>query len=105
MADWIAVHPQGVLLTVWLQPRASRNEIGADHSGALKIKITAPPVDNAANVALEKFLADCLRCPRSAVRIVQGHTARRKAVLITGMSTQAVTAAIAGHQASLRKKL
>jgi uncharacterized protein (TIGR00251 family) len=55
-------------------------------SGRLKIRLTAPPVDGAANEALEKFLAVVLSVPRSHIEIVSGHTSRDKSVRITGMS-------------------
>ena len=53
----------GTLLSVKLQPRASRNEIGEPLGDELKIKVTAPPVDSAANQALIEFLAETLKCP------------------------------------------
>jgi hypothetical protein len=51
----------------------------------LRIKVTAPPVDAAANEALLRLLADYLDCPRSAVQLVRGHTSRHKTVLISGL--------------------
>ena len=66
----------GVLLSIKLQPRASRNEIGEPLGEELKIKVTAPPVDSAANEALIKLLAEKLDCPRSKVELIRGRTAR-----------------------------
>ena len=54
-------------MSVKLQPRASKNEIGGPLGDELKIKVTAPPVDAAANEALVKFLAEKLDCPRGLV--------------------------------------
>ena len=51
----------------------------------LKIKITAPPVDSAANEALVQFLAAKLDCSKGAVRLVRGQTSRHKIVAITGL--------------------
>jgi uncharacterized protein (TIGR00251 family) len=65
-----------VTLSVRIQPRASKNEIVALAGGGLKIRLTAPPVDGAANEALVKFLADTLSIPKSHVEIVSGHTSR-----------------------------
>ena len=65
-----------------IQPRASRNEIGAVIGDELKIKVTSPPVDNAANEALVKFLADTFGCARGAVQIIRGQTSRHKQVLL-----------------------
>jgi len=75
----------GTLLAVKLQPRASKNEIGAPLGHELKIKVTAPPVDSAANEALLKFLADKLECPRGRVNLLRGHTSRHKTILLRGL--------------------
>ena len=75
-----------VTLSIRIQPRASKNEIVAREGGALKIRITAPPVDGAANEALIRFLADTLSVPKSQVEIVSGHTSRDKVVRIHGVN-------------------
>jgi uncharacterized protein len=75
-----------VALSVRIQPRASKNEIVTMASGGLKIRLTAPPVDGAANEALVKFLAAVLSIPKSRVEIVSGHTSREKIVRISGIS-------------------
>jgi uncharacterized protein len=72
--------PGGVLLSVKLQPRASKNEIGAPLGDELKIKVTAPPVDAAANQTLIELLAEKLGCSRSRVELVRGRTSRHKTV-------------------------
>ena len=74
-----------ITLTIRIQPRASKNEIVTMVSGGLKIRLTAPPVDGAANEALLKFLADTLSIPKSRVEIVSGHTSREKIVRISGI--------------------
>ena len=58
----------------------------------LKIKVTAPPVDSAANEAVIRLLADVLDCPRSSVQLLRGQTSRHKQVLIQGVSAEAVLA-------------
>ncbi len=73
-------------LSIRIQPRASKNEIVRREGGGLKIRLTAPPVDGAANEALIRFLADTLSVPKSQVEIVSGHTAREKIVRINGLS-------------------
>jgi uncharacterized protein (TIGR00251 family) len=75
-----------VTLSIRIQPRASKNEIITTAGGRLKIRLTAPPVDGAANEALVKFLADTLSIPKSHVEIVSGHTSREKIVRITGIN-------------------
>ena len=78
------IHQQGkdLLLDCFLQPRASRNEIIGEHDGALRIRVTAPPVDGKANQALLKFLADEFAVPLRQVRIESGRASRRKRVRI-----------------------
>ena len=75
-----------VSLSIRIQPRASKNEIITMESGGLKIRLTAPPVDGAANEALVKFLAATLSISRSHIEIVSGHTSREKVVRISGIS-------------------
>jgi len=75
-------HPEGLLIEVQVQPRASDNAFAGVHDNALKIRLTAPPVDDAANKALIQLLAKKLKCPKSSVRIVAGHTGRRKRLLV-----------------------
>jgi hypothetical protein len=89
-ADFLTPRPDGVLLAVKLQPRASKNEIGAPLGGELKIKVTAPPVDAAANQALIELLAEKLGCARGAVRIIRGHTSRHKTIWLAGLSAAEV---------------
>jgi uncharacterized protein (TIGR00251 family) len=76
------------VLSVRIQPRASRNGIVLMESGGIKIRLTAPPVDGAANEALVRFLADTLSVPRYQVEIVTGHTSRDKIVRVTGMEQE-----------------
>jgi uncharacterized protein (TIGR00251 family) len=79
-----------VSLAVRIQPRASKNEITRMDDGRLKIRLTAPPVDGAANEALVTFLADRFRVGRSQVEIVSGHKGREKVIRITGIGGDAV---------------
>jgi uncharacterized protein len=87
---FLRVQADGVLLSVKLQPRASANEIGEALGNELRIKVTAPPVDAAANEALVKLLARQLDCPRNRVELVRGHTSRHKIVKLYGLSPEAV---------------
>jgi uncharacterized protein (TIGR00251 family) len=77
-------------LSVKIQPRASKNEIIRMEGRGLKIRLTAPPVDGAANEALVRFLADTLHVSKSQVEIVSGHTAREKIIRIDGLSSEDV---------------
>jgi len=73
-------------LSVRIQPRSSKNGVTRMEDGSLKIRLTAPPVDGAANEALVKFLSEALSISKSQVEIVTGHTSREKRVKISGMS-------------------
>jgi uncharacterized protein len=90
MPAFLRVQADGVLLSVKLQPRASANEIGDALGNELRIKVTAPPVDAAANEALVKLLAQQLDCPRNRVEILRGHTSRHKALKLYGFTAEDV---------------
>ena len=90
MPAFLRVQADGVLLSVKLQPRASANEIGEALGNKLRIKVTAPPVDAAANEALVKLLAQHLDCPRNRVELVRGHTSRHKTVKLYGIAPEEV---------------
>lgn len=81
-----------VLVPVRVQPRASRNAVLGEHDGAVKIALTAPPVDGEANAALVAFLAKHLGVARRDVEIVQGATGRSKLVAVRGTTADAVRA-------------
>ena len=74
--------PDGLIFKIRVQPRSSRNQVAGLYGDALKINLTAPPVDNAANKACEAFLSDLLSVPKSSVSIVSGHTGRNKQVMV-----------------------
>ena len=84
----------GVLLSVKLQPRAGKNEIGGRVGEELKIKVAAPPVDSAANEALVKLLAEKLDCPRSRVELLRGQTSRHKCLKLHGFDLAQVLSKI-----------
>jgi uncharacterized protein (TIGR00251 family) len=80
----------GVTFAVRVVPRASRNEIVGIHGDALKVRLTAPPVEGRANEALVAFLAQRLGVRKSQVEIVAGTTSRRKMIRVTGLLLQEV---------------
>ncbi len=94
LPTYLTVQPDGVTLAIKLQPRASKNQIGEPLGAELRIKVTAPPVDAAANEALIRLLADTLDCPRSKVELIYGHTSRHKTVKVFGLSAVEVMANI-----------
>lgn len=75
----------GIVFRVRLVPRARRDELAGVLNGALKIRLTAPPVEGRANEACVRFLARFLGVPRASVFIVTGHTAREKLIRVEGM--------------------
>ena len=85
----------GTLLSVKLQPRASANEICAPLGDELKIKVTAPPVDAAANQALIELLAETLSCSRGKVELIRGQTSRHKTILLHGFTAEFVSQKLA----------
>lgn len=80
----------GVVFAVRVTPRASRDAIEGEYQGALKVRVTAPPVDDRANEALRRLLAEHLKLPLSAVRILSGEKSRNKRVQISGINRQQV---------------
>ena len=75
-------NPRGVVFKVLVQPRSSKNMLSGLHDDALKVKLTAPPVNNAANRMSIAILAKALGIPKSSLEIISGHTGRNKRVLL-----------------------
>ncbi len=79
-----------VHFSVRVQPRASRNAIGGEWQGALKVHLMAPPVDDRANDALRRLLAEYLEIPVAAVRILSGERSRTKHLEVWGASAERI---------------
>jgi len=79
-----------VRFDVRVQPRASRSEIVGEYNGAIKIRLSAPPVDGAANDALVDLLAGELSVARRNVTIVSGTSSRSKTVEVAGIDVASV---------------
>ncbi|MGH7256128.1 MAG: DUF167 domain-containing protein [Nitrospirales bacterium] len=88
--------PEGAILTVHVQPNASKTEFAGLHGDALKIRVAAPPVEGAANERLRAFLADRLGLPTRSVHIASGGSSRRKRILLRGMTPDQVRALVEG---------
>ena len=94
-------HPEGLVLNARVQPKASKNAMRGVHGEALKIALTAPPVEGAANKALIAFVAKILGIPKASIEILSGQTSRNKRLLLRiepGPHS-------AAHRQALRKKL
>jgi len=83
------------IFPVRVQPRASKDEIAGEVSGALKVRLRAPAVEDRANEALVEFLAQLLKTPKSAVRILSGDRSRTKRIEIRGVTVQQIQALLA----------
>ena len=90
---WARPDCDAVILSIHVQPGASRSEAVGEHGDALKIRLAAPPVDGKANAALLAFLASALEVPRSQVELIGGKASRHKRVRVYGKSPEAVEAA------------
>lgn len=90
----------GAALAVRITPRASRNEISEILSdGTVKIRLTAPPVEGKANLALVDFLSDIIGVPPSQIEIVAGATGRDKLVSVLDMDAETLHKRILQHLA------
>jgi uncharacterized protein (TIGR00251 family) len=81
---------EGVLIRVRVQPRAPRNEVTGRYGNAVRIRLSAAPVNGSANEALIRFLATRLDVPRSAVRLMSGQNSRSKIISIIGADMEQV---------------
>jgi uncharacterized protein (TIGR00251 family) len=77
---------KGITFAIKVHPRARKNAITGIVGDALKLALTAPPVDGKANQAVIEFFADLFAIPRSSVTIASGETGRNKVLRIAGMS-------------------
>jgi uncharacterized protein (TIGR00251 family) len=90
----LETHEGSVIFAVRVQPRASRDEIAGLITGALKIRLQAPALEDRANEALCQLLAELLKTPKAAVRILSGHHSRSKRVEVRGVTEQQILALV-----------
>jgi uncharacterized protein len=86
----------GVTFTVKVHPRAKRNAITGEVGDALKISLTAPPIEGRANEACIAFLAELLNVPRSSVTITSGQNSRNKIIHVAGVNAEWVRGRLQG---------
>jgi uncharacterized protein len=91
------IHRSGdaVIVDAFVQPRSAKNALVGLHGRALKVKVTAPPVDGKANEAIEELFAHWLNLRRGSVEVVAGHSSRHKRIRVSGTSPEAVATALA----------
>lgn len=90
MEPFIEETADGVILRLQVLPRSSKNQIVGPHGDALKVKLTSPPVDGAANKCCCDYLAKLFGVAKSNVVIVSGETSRKKRVLVRGVGLDEV---------------
>lgn len=78
--------PGGASFAIRVQPRAKRDTINGELGDALKLSLTAPPVEGRANEACIEFFANLLKLPRSSISIASGQTSRKKVIRVMGLS-------------------
>lgn len=93
MEEWIKEKNGCLFVRIHLQPRASKNEIAGIHGDSIKLRLTSPPVDGAANSHTIEFFAKKLGVQKSKITIVSGEKSRHKTLKVAGISLEeAVTA-------------
>jgi uncharacterized protein len=80
----------GVTFAVKVHPRARKNAITGELGDALKVALTAPPIEGKANEACVDFLANLLKVPRASVTIAAGQSSRKKVIRVSGLTVQQV---------------
>jgi uncharacterized protein (TIGR00251 family) len=80
----------GVTFAIKVHPRAKKNAITGEMGDALKVSLTAPPIDGRANQACAEFLAKVLEVPRSSITIASGESSRNKVIRVAGVTAQYV---------------
>ena len=93
----ISDHPLGATFSIRVQPRAARTAISGTVGDALKVSVSAPPLDGRANAAVVEFFSEVLSVPRSAVQVVAGERSRNKIVRIAGCSGAEVQRKLREH--------
>jgi len=91
-----------LILSVYVQPRASKNQICGIQGEELKIRLTSPPVDGAANKRCREFIADLFDVSRSSVEIISGETSRHKRLQISSVRPEQFNRQITAIKESLR---
>lgn len=95
MAIQIDQTPDGIVFHVRVVTRAAVAKVVGEYEGAVKVRLSSPPVDGAANAELVKLIAKKLGVARSAIAIVSGETSRTKRLIATGVTAQQFRSALA----------
>jgi hypothetical protein len=82
------IQPEGILFAVKVVPGASRDKIAGEYDGGLKMTVSRPPQDGAANAAVVSLLSKQLKIPKNQIEITHGHSRPRKIVRVSGLSIE-----------------
>ena len=94
MPAWLQLRDSGVVIHLLVQPRASKNEVVGVQGDELKVRLTSPPVEGAANRLCCEYIAKRLGLPKSSVTLEAGETSRHKRLFLPGVSAAEVLAAL-----------
>lgn len=94
MQEWIKEKNGCLYIRIHLQPRASKNEIIGIHGDSLKVRLTSPPVEGAANSHVIEFFAKRLGVQRSKITILSGEKSRHKTLKIEGLTKSEAASSI-----------
>lgn len=100
---WLQLRDAGVAIHLLIQPRASKNEVVGAQGDELKVRLTSPPVEGAANRLCCEFIAKRLGLAKSAVTIESGETSRHKRLFLPGVSAAEVLSALGSPSAPAKK--
>jgi uncharacterized protein (TIGR00251 family) len=95
LPPYLARSGDALTIEVFVQPRSAKDALVGVHGRALKLKVTAPPVDGRANDAVVELFAKWLAVPRSGVEVVAGRSSRHKQIRVLGTTPERVTSAVA----------
>lgn len=86
MLPCLKQHNEGAQLAILVQPRASKNQLVGLQGEELKVRLTSPPVEGAANKLCIQFFAKTFKIPKSSVRLLSGESSRHKRILLVAVS-------------------
>jgi len=96
MPSWLSPADGGVIMAVYVQPRASKNEVVGVQGDELKVRLTSPPAEGAANKLCGEFFAKLLGVAKGEVTLISGHKSRHKRLLIRGITIGEVSGILSG---------
>lgn len=99
---FLTYYSHDLMLRVYIQPRAAKNQMCGVQGDELKIRLTSPPVDGAANKLCREFIADYFGVAKSSVEIVSGEASRHKRIRVSGNQADQFTTQLSALEDALR---